>query len=191
MRRRCSSPQFHCPMSLFTRIASSLGINSASLFWCCWRLRPGRAHRLGCRRRSPRHHCPGRCRSAAIGAHRRAAPGRRPQRGDDAHREHALYPDDNHRGRRRMSRAAQTSGGKAPELEQHRRAAWRRRHRLPFAVERAQEVLFPEVLDEALREGAPDIYVSHFLHGPVSARPEVLVTRPLYRLQGPRPASST
>ena len=47
-----------------------------------------------------------------------------------------------------------------------------------------KKVLFPGVLDEALREGAPDIYVSHFLHGPVSARPEILVTRPLLSAAG-------
>ena len=47
-----------------------------------------------------------------------------------------------------------------------------------------KKVLFPGVLDEALREGAPDIYVSHFLQGPVSARPEILVARPLLSAAG-------
>ena len=47
-----------------------------------------------------------------------------------------------------------------------------------------KKVLFPGVLDEALREDAPDIYVSHFLHGPVSGRPEILVTRPLVSAAG-------
>ena len=47
-----------------------------------------------------------------------------------------------------------------------------------------KRVLFPGVLDAALREGAPDIYVSHFLQGPVSARPEILVARPLLSASG-------
>ena len=47
-----------------------------------------------------------------------------------------------------------------------------------------KKVLFPGVLDEALREGAPDIYVTHFLEGPVSARPEILVARPLVSAAG-------
>ena len=47
-----------------------------------------------------------------------------------------------------------------------------------------KKVLFPGVLDEALRSGAPDIYVSHFLQGPVSGRPEILVARPLLSAAG-------
>ena len=47
-----------------------------------------------------------------------------------------------------------------------------------------KKVLFPGVLDEALRKGAPEIYVSHFLQGPVSGRPEILVARPLLSAAG-------
>ena len=47
-----------------------------------------------------------------------------------------------------------------------------------------KKVVFPGVLDEALREDAPDIYVSHFLQGPVSERPEILVARPLLSAAG-------
>ena len=35
------------------------------------------------------------------------------------------------------------------------------------------------ILDETLREGAPDVYVSHFLHGPVTGQPVIFVARPL------------
>jgi diguanylate cyclase (GGDEF)-like protein/PAS domain S-box-containing protein len=47
-----------------------------------------------------------------------------------------------------------------------------------------EKVMFPGVLDEALRDGAADIYVSHFLQGPVSGRPEILVARPLLSAAG-------
>lgn len=47
-----------------------------------------------------------------------------------------------------------------------------------------KKAVFPRVLEEALREGAPDIYVSHSLRGPVSGRPEIIVARPLRSAAG-------
>ena len=47
-----------------------------------------------------------------------------------------------------------------------------------------KKAVFPRVLEEALREGAPDIYVSHSLRGPVSGRPEIIVARPLLSAAG-------
>ncbi|MEO8419848.1 MAG: diguanylate cyclase [Hyphomicrobium sp.] len=40
------------------------------------------------------------------------------------------------------------------------------------------------VLDATLREGAPDVYVSHFLHGPVTGMPVIFVARPLLSMTG-------
>ncbi len=36
-----------------------------------------------------------------------------------------------------------------------------------------------KILKELLRDGAPDVYVSHYLHGPVTGRPVIFVARPL------------
>ena len=47
-----------------------------------------------------------------------------------------------------------------------------------------KKVSLQNILDEALREGAPDVYVSHFLHGPVTGRPVIFVARPLRSLSG-------
>ena len=47
-----------------------------------------------------------------------------------------------------------------------------------------KKVSLQGILDETLREGAPDVYVSHFLHGPVTGRPVIFVARPLRSLSG-------
>ena len=43
----------------------------------------------------------------------------------------------------------------------------------------AQLVGHQDLLKDALREDAPEVYVSHFLHGPVTGRPAIFVARPL------------
>ena len=42
-----------------------------------------------------------------------------------------------------------------------------------------KSVPLQEMLKEVLRDGAPDVYVSHYLHGPVTGRPVIFVARPL------------
>ncbi len=43
----------------------------------------------------------------------------------------------------------------------------------------AQLVGHQDLLKDALRDDAPEVYVSHFLHGPVTGRPAIFVARPL------------
>ena len=47
-----------------------------------------------------------------------------------------------------------------------------------------KKVALQRILDATLHEGASDVYVSHFLHGPVSGRPVIFVARPLRSLTG-------
>jgi diguanylate cyclase (GGDEF)-like protein/PAS domain S-box-containing protein len=47
-----------------------------------------------------------------------------------------------------------------------------------------QAVGHQKLLKEALRDGAPDLYVSHYLHGPITGRPVIFVARPLLSATG-------
>ncbi len=47
-----------------------------------------------------------------------------------------------------------------------------------------KKVRLQGILDATLREGAPDVYVSHFLHGPISGKPVIFVARPLLSTDG-------
>jgi diguanylate cyclase (GGDEF)-like protein/PAS domain S-box-containing protein len=42
-----------------------------------------------------------------------------------------------------------------------------------------KSVPLQDMLKKVLRDGAPDVYVSHYLHGPVTGRPVIFVARPL------------
>jgi diguanylate cyclase (GGDEF)-like protein/PAS domain S-box-containing protein len=46
-------------------------------------------------------------------------------------------------------------------------------------LDEPKKVSLPGILDAVLRDDAPDVYVSHFLHGPVTGHPVIFVARPL------------
>jgi diguanylate cyclase (GGDEF)-like protein/PAS domain S-box-containing protein len=46
-------------------------------------------------------------------------------------------------------------------------------------LDEPKKVSLQGIVDEVLRDGAPDVFVSHFLHGPVTGHPVIFVARPL------------